>query len=262
MRIEPLFLEGIIEYSHSLEQKLITRAQNNCSESCYLLARFHQLGFQRPINKQLADQYFQKSFLLGNPYAGFYLIDIDRQETKNEFVENLLVLFQDRLRNGDIEAAHFIGLIYCNIDLALDYNKAIEYFEIAANDGISSSMLEMSELYELNLDNSVKSNEWLIKSAKAGNPIARRRLGVKYAHGEINGFEDYAEAAKWYWLTLESLENYSFYSHERKTSKSYFIEETCSDLSSIFGSLKSYSKPSPITEDMEFILEMVSKTNN
>ena len=85
--------------------------------------------------------------------------------------------------------------------LEKDYGKAAKYLTIRAEQGDTSNLLNLGNLYVLGGNNLQqdfeKAREWWIKSALLNEIDAQKNLGALYFNGD-SVQKDYREAAKWF----------------------------------------------------------------
>jgi len=199
------------------------------------------LGVKQDINEAL--KWITKAAIQGNPSAqynlgGIYLEGKIVEKDENKSFEWLSKAAQ----NGHMISQFNLGVIYQTGKVVKqDYNKAVEWYTKAANQGYPAAQLNLAYLYKKGLgvnkdfsksiewytraadqgdeqaqfelamvymgnpQDTKKSHEYLLLSAKNGYGAAQTMLATSYHHGW--GIPpNYQEAAKWY--TIAAQQNY------------------------------------------------------
>lgn len=100
-------------------------------------------------------------------------------DIKNELEDDLKELICNA-ENGDVHAQIKLGKIYC---CNQDFEKAIAWFEKAAEQGNDDAQLGLGLCYEFGYESGIKSdikqaNEWYKKSAAQKNELAQKYLDL------------------------------------------------------------------------------------
>jgi len=115
-----------------------------------------------------------------------------------------LIAVQLKARAGDPKAEYEIGLRYANgAGVAQDWEKAMSWFERAANRGIASAQwrLGLGYVRGIGLDrDNAKAVAWFKRAANQGHIGAQRALGDLYFTG-VGVRQDYVRAYVWYAIT-------------------------------------------------------------
>jgi hypothetical protein len=115
-----------------------------------------------------------------------------------------LIAVQLMARAGDPKAEYEIGLRYANgAGVAQDWEKAMSWFERAANRGIASAQwrLGLGYVRGIGLDrNNAKAVAWFKRAANQGHIGAQRALGDLYLDG-VGVRQDFLRAYVWYAIT-------------------------------------------------------------
>ncbi|MDD5267295.1 MAG: tetratricopeptide repeat protein [Methylococcales bacterium] len=109
-----------------------------------------------------------------------------------------LPLFKQLAEDGNPEAQHKLGLMYENgkgTDRNLD--KAISWYEKAAQQGMAKSQFNLGSLYLRELQDKNHALYWFKQAAEQQYPNAEFNLGVFYANGELGLEKDIPKAEKW-----------------------------------------------------------------
>ena len=93
---------------------------------------------------------------------------------------------------GNVSAMNSLGIL--NENIKQDYDKAIEWYEKAADAGNVSAMFNLGLLYNNVILDYDKAIEWYEKAAETGDASAMNNLGLLY----MNVLQDYDNAAEWY----------------------------------------------------------------
>lgn len=94
---------------------------------------------------------------------------------------------------------------YFGVGVSMDYQKAIEWYQKAADQGYAQAQCSLGVMYangEGVSKDYQKAAEWHQKAAEQGLAEAQFNLGLMYANGD--GFlKDYQKAAEWYQKAAE-----------------------------------------------------------
>lgn len=112
--------------------------------------------------------------------------------------------YYEKAREGEAlnwvwEATCMIGDVYREGvgHIARNYEKAMEYYMLAADQGSAFAMWKLGWHYELDLQNYAEAMKWYEKSADLGNVRSMNDIGVIYANGEGRAPDD-SEGNKWF----------------------------------------------------------------
>ena len=117
-------------------------------------------------------------------------------------MEKAIKWYKDAIHQGDKTSMVIMGKIYYygRSDVNINFNKAVEYYLMAANNEESEGMWRLGVCYQLGHGIAVDANEavkWYRKSAGKDNSTGQWRLGGCYYNG--CGIEkDYAKAVEWF----------------------------------------------------------------
>ena len=196
-------------------------------------------GHGGEVNKEKGKEYFEKAIALGCNDGYLGLGDIAKSEEDyaaamenyNLVVENgteslyvrmamndIALLYRDGLdveqdgekaiewfekaaEAGNSNGYYEIGcMYYYGNGVEQDYTKAMEWYEKGAEQGNAKCMKTIAFLYEDGLgveQDGTKAIEWYEKAAEAGHSNGYNYIGVMYLNG--NGVEqDYTKAMEWY----------------------------------------------------------------
>ena len=105
-------------------------------------------------------------------------------------------LLQQAVAKGNLEAMHYIGLMYQEgTGVAADAATAAQWFKRAADKGHPPSMNNYGNW--LRTDHPAEALEWHLKAAAGGDPFAMANAGGAYYEG-IGTEKDLVKAAEWY----------------------------------------------------------------
>ena len=83
---------------------------------------------------------------------------------------------------------------------AKDYDKALKYYQYAAENNDSHAQFRLGYMYDMGkgvTQNYAEAMKWYLKAANQGHVSAQNNIGVMYEMGQ-GVKQDYAEAMKWY----------------------------------------------------------------
>ena len=108
---------------------------------------------------------------------------------------------------GSPTAQYRLGLFYIGQDgAAPDYDKAMQWFQTASDQGFAPAMHSMGVMYYLSQgveQDHVKAMKWFRRAALLGHPDSQANMGAMYARGD--GVEpDPVEAWAWYALAARA----------------------------------------------------------
>jgi TPR repeat protein len=110
-------------------------------------------------------------------------------------------LFQTGAAHRDTTSMSNLGIVYANgYGVALDYAKAREWYEKAADKGEAVAMTGLGELYANGqgvAQDYAKAREWYEQAADRGQAPAMTNLGLLYENGQ-GVAQDYVKAREWY----------------------------------------------------------------
>ena len=123
--------------------------------------------------------------------------------------------------NGDVGAIYELGKIYFNGDgVEVNYQKAKQYFEVAAERGSNGSNYYLGKIYYNGNGvetNHLKAKEYFEKSSKTDNVFAKYYLGKLYYWGD--GVEkDYNKANEY----KNSILNKPIYSSQKSDLEQFY----------------------------------------
>lgn len=115
---------------------------------------------------------------------------------KNDF-SKAFEWYSKAAEQGCAKAQYGLGLLYNSGDgVKMDVQRAKDYFEMAAEQGDYAAQYELACIYE-EIEEYIKSEELLEKSAAQDYSIAQKKLGDKYYYG--HGCKiDFKRAMAWY----------------------------------------------------------------
>jgi hypothetical protein len=165
--------------------------------------------------------WLKKAVELGNEYAlnsmgsNYYSGD-----GVNKSIPKAKELFLKALDNGYDKSARYLGMIA--MDEEFDYDAAVKYFEIAANDGDDEAQNKLGECYYngygVDEDND-EAFKWFTEAAEQDNIDAMRNIGECYYYG-YGVSEDEDKAREW---LRKAAENYS--DEAKENLKEWFDED-------------------------------------
>ena len=102
---------------------------------------------------------------------------------------------------GNASAQTGLGVMYATgAGVTQSYDKALEWFEKAANQGSSDAQFSLGVMYWSGggvSQNYTEALRWYRKAADQGNARARQNIGLMYRNGQ-GVKRDYAEALRWF----------------------------------------------------------------
>lgn len=173
----------------------------------YLLGRCYYYGFGTEKDLFKAVQYFKDAAELGHGTAKDYLGDCyyNGQGVSQNFSEAAR-WYKDAADNHNIgNSAHSLAFMYMKGEgVPEDERKAIDYWHIAADKGITQAQRIISQEYltgeYLKQDNN-KAKEYMEMAAEKGDPDAQFKLGQYYVSGL--GFDDDQKCFEWFMKAAE-----------------------------------------------------------
>ncbi len=168
-----------------------------CVGCCY------KNGYGTPVDYSKAGKWYNKSAKKGCTRALRHIAmcyEDGLGVEKN--MEKAIKWYKEAIHQGDKTSMVIMGKIYYygRGGVNINFNKAIEYYLMAANNEESEGMWRVGVCYQLGHGIAVDENEaveWYRKSARKDNPTGQWRLGECYYKG--CGIEiDYTKAVEWY----------------------------------------------------------------
>ncbi|KAK3710545.1 hypothetical protein QZH41_009365 [Actinostola sp. cb2023] len=156
------------------------------------------LTYYRKVSNKVAEDV---SLTGGPALQRVRLVDEDEQGNTNAVLDDDLIQYYQFLADkGDIQA-HQVGLGQLHFQggrgVEVDHERALRYFQQAADAGNSNAMAFLGKMYSEGGHNVKQDNKtafkWFKKAADQGNPIGQSGLGLMYMLGR--GVEkDYEKA--------------------------------------------------------------------
>jgi len=143
-----------------------------------------------------------------------------RQSYERKLTTKITSICTSEYKNGSIEAAYYLGLIYQNGDgEPKDENKAFEWYQKAAKSGHAKSQHKLSAMYITGRavnKNITSAIYWLNKAANKNNLQSQINLAFIYFKGEMVP-ADYN--LSYYWSSIAVLQNDDIAKKMKKLSK-------------------------------------------
>ncbi len=161
------------DYDYSSAKELFEEAiEYGCVEANFGLGRLYHYGEGVKSDSKKAIEYYEKAM-------------------------------EGQALNWVWEATCMIGDIYREGagQIAQDYDKAMEYYTLAADQGSSFAMFKIGWHLQLDLKNLSEAERWYEKAAELGNVRAMNSLGVMYHNGE-GKTQNYSKANEWYFKAV------------------------------------------------------------
>lgn len=148
---------------------------------------------------ELTEDYYEDNYLLALTYIWTYGVNEDSVNMCEAYIEMANQHFGYEISLDDEDCAPEVSYImgaYAR-DMYYDYDLAKEWFEKSASDGDIDAYYVLGSLCFYDLDMQELGNEYYLKGANAGHPIAMFNLGCSYLHGD--GIEqNYEKAFEWF----------------------------------------------------------------
>ncbi|WP_159436571.1 SEL1-like repeat protein [Pseudovibrio sp. Tun.PSC04-5.I4] len=168
-------------------------AQGEYHEALLYLGEFYDDGRDGAPNYEKAAEYYERSRAAGSNIAATHLAFLKYYEHLGPVdIEDVIVLFEENLPDRTSRAALGLGHIYFDgVDAPRDYEKALEYYELAASWGSRYAYLRIGSMFEGGhgvAQNYAKAAEYYQSAIKSGYAVASADIAYLYERGF--GFEE------------------------------------------------------------------------
>lgn len=194
---ESLFLQG--KFQECFDELRILVKDENDGRAQFLLSLFYFYGILVPEDNDQFGEYIDRAADAEEVLAFLFMI-FPRESSKEkiEAFRDLMKLLRDLAKEKDPFAMHQIGMMYeRGLGVKADMEKALSWFERAADLGLVMAMVEAGKLYsneDLPFYDARKAYVWYLKGAGLGYHEAELHLGDCYYVGL--GVEEDAEKAE------------------------------------------------------------------
>ncbi len=202
--------EGLLEADPDLGMKLINASIDDGNVEClnYYAERINETDPER--GQKLYEKWigiYTASAEAGNADSAlllgqFYQTGLFLDADYTKALE----YYQLAAENGNPQGDYYLGVLYCNEDMGTDYEKAFDYFKKAADAGDADAMEMIAGLYATGTvvdQDYLKALEYHQKAADAGNVEAMKKTARIYETGR-GVDQDYAKALEYYQKAAES----------------------------------------------------------
>ena len=194
---ESLFLQGEFQRSFDALQELTQEKSQGRAQ--YLLGLFYFYGILVPEDNDMFSDYLDKAWE-DKELLSFMCIIYMRDDSKErtQAYRELMKLLREQAKEEDPWAMHQIGLMYeKGLGIHEDMEKALTWYEKAANIGLVMAMADAGKLYFSEgqpFYDPKKGFYWYLKGAALGYHVAEVRLADCYYCGM--GVEEDPEKAE------------------------------------------------------------------
>lgn len=194
---ESLFLQG--KFQECFDALRVLVKDENDGRAQFLLSLFYFYGILVPEDNDQFGEYIDRAADAEEVLAFLFMI-FPRESSKEkiEAFRDLMKLLRDLAKEKDPFAMHQIGMMYeRGLGVKADMEKALSWFERAADLGLVMAMVEAGKLYsneDLPFYDARKAYVWYLKGAGLGYHEAELHLGDCYYVGF--GVEEDVEKAE------------------------------------------------------------------
>ena len=194
---ESLFLQG--KFQECFDALRVLVKDENDGRAQFLLSLFYFYGILVPEDNDQFGEYIDRAADAAEALAFLFMI-FPRESSKEkiEAFRDLMKLLRDLAKEKDPFAMHQIGMMYeRGLGVKADMEKALSWFERAADLGLVMAMVEAGKLYsneDLPFYDARKAYVWYLKGAGLGYHEAELHLGDCYYVGF--GVEEDVEKAE------------------------------------------------------------------
>ena len=133
---------------------------------------------------------------------GMWAVRFVKKDANAVMLKNCLVLAP----KGLVVAQYNLGIMHAHAQgVQQDYEKALEYFTMAAHQGYASAQYNVGVMYAHGMGvprNDEKALKYYLLAARQGDASAQHNLGVMFAHG-LGVPLDYDQSLKYYRLAAQ-----------------------------------------------------------